>query len=197
MGMDLWQYIVDLFDHWAAFMTGGIPVAILAIWERWRGRNVSFRFYVVVFLVFGFVAASFQTWREENKARLLAEQTSTSSKYNANRWEPLSADETLALRSEFRSLPKEKLSVLCAFAGCTDLADSIFTVVNDLSWTGFFEGGYMTDGGIRQGIEIWSYSTKRTSREVVLNSIERATKGRLKISSHEWEGNPSPEITDN
>jgi hypothetical protein len=63
MGMDLLQYIVDLFDHWAAFMTGGIPVALLALWERWRGRNVSFRFYVAVFLIFGFSAASFQTWR--------------------------------------------------------------------------------------------------------------------------------------
>lgn len=56
-------------------MTGGVPVAILAVWERWRGRNVSFRFYVAVFLGFGFAAASVQTWREENKARMIAEQT--------------------------------------------------------------------------------------------------------------------------
>jgi hypothetical protein len=75
MRSDLWQYFLDLSDHWAAFMTGGIPVAILAVWERWRNRNVTFRFYVAIFLVFGFVAASFQTWRDEYKARISAEQT--------------------------------------------------------------------------------------------------------------------------
>ena len=48
---------------------------ILAIWERWKNRTVSFRFYVVVFLAFGFVAASFQTWRQEHYERIKAEQT--------------------------------------------------------------------------------------------------------------------------
>jgi sulfur relay (sulfurtransferase) DsrC/TusE family protein len=75
MGSDLWQYILNLFDHWAALMTGGIPVAILAAWERWRNRNVTFRFYVAVFLVFGFVAASFQTWRDEYTAKMAAERS--------------------------------------------------------------------------------------------------------------------------
>jgi hypothetical protein len=43
---------------------------IWAIWERATNRNISFRYYVIVFLVFGFVAASFQTWRQEQKERL-------------------------------------------------------------------------------------------------------------------------------
>jgi hypothetical protein len=65
MFADIFQFIGDLFDNWAAFITGGIPVAALAIWERWRSRNVAFRFYIAVFVGFGFVAASFQTWRQE------------------------------------------------------------------------------------------------------------------------------------
>jgi hypothetical protein len=80
MWADIIQYAWDLLDHWSAFMTGGIPVAILAVWERWRSRNVSFRFYVAIFLGFGFAAASFQTWRQENAGRLLAEQTDISAR---------------------------------------------------------------------------------------------------------------------
>jgi hypothetical protein len=71
---DLSKFLGDLLDNWAAFMTGGIPVALLAIWERWRSRNVSFRFYVAVFLGFGFAAASFQTWRHEQSTMNVAEQ---------------------------------------------------------------------------------------------------------------------------
>jgi hypothetical protein len=72
---DLTQFIGDLLDNWAAFITGGIPVAILAIWERWRSHNISFRFYAALFLAFGFTAASFQTWRQEHVARVQVEQT--------------------------------------------------------------------------------------------------------------------------
>jgi hypothetical protein len=77
---DLAVFAGDLLDNWAAFMTGGIPVALLAIWERWRSRNVSFRFYAVVFLAVGFAAASFQTWRQERTAKIQAEEFSSHSR---------------------------------------------------------------------------------------------------------------------
>jgi hypothetical protein len=67
---DIMQFADGLLDHWVAFATGSIPVMILGIWERWKNKPVSFRFYVVVFLALGFVAASFQTWRQEHKTRL-------------------------------------------------------------------------------------------------------------------------------
>jgi hypothetical protein len=119
----------------------------------------------------------------------------TETKYPANRWEPLSTDESLALRNGLRALPAEKLSVLCAYAGCTDLADSIFTVVHDLNWTGHFEGGYLTDNGIEVGIAIWSYPAKAGPRNKIVQAIEQATKGRLKISSREWDQrNPDPYV---
>jgi hypothetical protein len=72
---DIWQYILDLADHWAAFITGGPIVAILVFWERWRDKTIPFRIYVAIFLVIGFVAAGFLTWRQERDARVQAEQT--------------------------------------------------------------------------------------------------------------------------
>jgi hypothetical protein len=114
--------------------------------------------------------------------------------YSANRWEPLTADETLALRKELRSLPPEKLSILCAFAGCTDLADSVFTVAHALHWTGNFEGAYLTDNGIKQGIEIWSFPQKADARNKIAEALERATKGRLTVASQQWDQSPAPEM---
>jgi hypothetical protein len=72
---DIGKYLWELGDHWAAFMTGGPVVAVLIFWERWRNRNIPFRFYAAVFLVVGLAAASFQTWQQERTARMLAEQS--------------------------------------------------------------------------------------------------------------------------
>jgi hypothetical protein len=63
--VDLLQFMDALIDHWVAFVTGSVPALLLGIWEHWKGRSLSWRTYVAVFLVFGFVAASFQTWRAE------------------------------------------------------------------------------------------------------------------------------------
>jgi hypothetical protein len=67
---DIVQFADGLLDHWVAFATGSVLVMILGIWERAKNRTASFRFYVVVVLAFGFVVASFQTWRAEHAARV-------------------------------------------------------------------------------------------------------------------------------
>jgi hypothetical protein len=69
---DIWQYILDLADNWAAFMTGGIPAALALVIERLRKVQMPVRTFVIVFLAFGFVAASFATWRNEHVARVAA-----------------------------------------------------------------------------------------------------------------------------
>jgi hypothetical protein len=51
----------------------------------------------------------------------------------------------------------------------------------------------MTNEGIKPGIDIWSYRQTADDRASIANAIERATKGRLKVSSHEWDGTPMPE----
>jgi hypothetical protein len=70
---DIGQYIADLADNWAAFMTGGIAAALVLVIERLRRDQLPVRTFIV-FLVFGFIAASFMTWRHEHAARILAEQ---------------------------------------------------------------------------------------------------------------------------
>jgi hypothetical protein len=75
---DIVQFADDLLDHYVAFGTGSLPVLVLAFWERWKGRTVSFRLFVVVFLAFGLLAASFETWRFEVVARTNAEKALSS-----------------------------------------------------------------------------------------------------------------------
>jgi hypothetical protein len=72
---DIGQYLWDLADNWAAFMTGGLIAALFTLVERIRGKQFSPLTFILVFLVFGFGAASFQTWRHEYQARLQAEQS--------------------------------------------------------------------------------------------------------------------------
>lgn len=142
----------------------------------------------------GFVIASFQAFDEVN-SKLRNEQAKPH-EFARNRWEPLSDKEALALRSELRKIPAERLSVLCGYAGCTDLADSIFSVAHDLNWPGNYEGMYFSDSGIRLGIEIWSYSKKADVRSKITEAVERATNGRLKINQETWPDPASPEQAD-
>src|ERR1700724_1343083 len=72
---DIGHYLWDLADNWAAFMTGGLIAALFTLVERIRGKQFSPSTFIIIFLVFGFAAASFQTWRHEYAARTLAEQT--------------------------------------------------------------------------------------------------------------------------
>ena len=67
---DILQFAYGLLDHYAAFVTGSVLVMILGIWERAKNRPVSFRAYIIFVLAFGFVVASFQTWRQEHSERL-------------------------------------------------------------------------------------------------------------------------------
>ena len=99
----------------------------------------------------------------------------------------------MALRSEFRGLSPERLSVLCAIPACADLAESIYSVAPDLNWPGNYEGWYLTDSGIKQGIEIWSYPPKVDARQKIVEAIERSTKARLKVSQRVWDNTPMPE----
>ena len=71
---DLGQYVLELADNWAAFMTGGLLSALVLVIERVRKNTISVWLFVLLFLVFGFAASSFTTWRNEHAARVKAEQ---------------------------------------------------------------------------------------------------------------------------
>ena len=46
-------------------MTGGIPAATFLLIERFRQKPFSLRTFVAIFLVFGFFAASYESWNDE------------------------------------------------------------------------------------------------------------------------------------
>jgi len=54
-------------------MTGGIPVAIFAAWERFRGKSFEWRTYFFIFIILGFYAASYETWHDEHVLRNVVE----------------------------------------------------------------------------------------------------------------------------
>jgi hypothetical protein len=198
----VWEFAAAVIGFWYVWITA-VPFVIdqglshrflprgLVDWaDRWWPPDKRHR--VLKWLcAIGFVIATFQAFDEVN-SKLRVEQAKFHEAAR-NRWEPLSDKETLALRSELRKIPSERLSVLCGYAGCADLADSIFSSAHDLNWTGNYEGMYFSDSGIKIGIEIWSYSKKAEARNKIAEAIERATNGRLKINQGAWPEPAPPE----
>jgi hypothetical protein len=183
-----------IIGYWYVWITGApfvidqglshkyLPKRVVDLADKWwppEGRHRILKWICAA----GFVVASFQVFDNINTE--LKTVRAQPPALTANRWEPLRSNEIIALRAEFRALPREHLNVLCAFAGCYDLADSIFSIANDLKWTGTYEGSYFSDRDIAQGIQIDSYSKKNDVRKRIIEAIERATKGRLKIAFYE------------
>jgi hypothetical protein len=61
---DLSTYIWLLLSNWASWFTGGVAAALFYGWERYWGKQHSWRI-VAVFFLFTFVAGSYQTWHDE------------------------------------------------------------------------------------------------------------------------------------
>jgi hypothetical protein len=70
MVSDIQLYPFALADNLAGFIMGGIPAAVYLVIERLRNKPFSPRVFASLFLVFGFFAASSQTWRDEHTERL-------------------------------------------------------------------------------------------------------------------------------
>lgn len=202
----LWEFGSAIIGYWYVWITGApfvidqglnhkyLPKRVVDFADAWWPPEGRHRILKAICAV-GFVIASFQAFDQKNSE--LKTSRTQPPVYAANRWEPLRPEEAAALRNELRGLPTQHLNVLCAFAGCADLADSIFSVVEGLKWTGTFEGSYFSDRGIAPGIQIDSYSKKNGERKKIIEAIERATKGRLKIAFFERKGGaPTPDIED-
>jgi len=190
----VWEFSIAVATNWLWWVTT-VPFFIDQLLSRnfWSKAAVErlsarwpeeerHRFFKMV-AVAGFAVASFQAFDHVNTE--LKTVKSIPPIIAANRWEPLSSNEALALRSNLRKLPVTHLNVLCAFAGCADLADSIFSVTQELNWTGTFEGSYFNEAGIETGIYIVSYPQTNDIRGKIVEAIERATNGRLKIPSYD------------
>jgi hypothetical protein len=179
------------FENWSKWLKRvGIDDPQAWLKEKGADRKFQFKLFVTVALaifVFGLVSGI----ALEDVLRLAG--TPTHESHIGNRWEPLSSGESTGLRTELRKMTAEKLNVLCAIPACADLAESLYAAVHDAGWSGNYEGGYMTDAGIKPGMEIWSYPAKSEARNNIIGAIERATNGRLRIAPHQWDGTPMPE----
>jgi hypothetical protein len=60
------SFVLALFRHWAALMTGGIACALLLVYERFTGASLSPRTFWWIVAV-AFFAACFQAWKAERK----------------------------------------------------------------------------------------------------------------------------------
>jgi hypothetical protein len=107
----------------------------------------------------------------------------------ANRWPPLSREESAAITAALRSGDPFQIGVMSSLAACDDLAESFVRLFSDINWKSVRHSTYFSEG-INTGIEVWSKTDEARS---VGSAIERGTNGRLKPSFHKWETNTSPQ----
>jgi len=61
---DIGTFLWGVLSHWQAYMTGGIVMAVLFIYERLWNKTVSTRTVVWGIIAF-FIAAFFMAWRDQ------------------------------------------------------------------------------------------------------------------------------------
>jgi hypothetical protein len=59
-------FVIALADKWGALVTGGFVIGALAVWERYRGKAISWSLYFPLALVLLF-CAFFLIWRDQQK----------------------------------------------------------------------------------------------------------------------------------
>jgi hypothetical protein len=69
IGLFLWS----VFGYWQAYMTGGIVMALLGLYERLVRKTISFRTFLVAVFAF-LLVAFFMAWRDQYRQRLGMEE---------------------------------------------------------------------------------------------------------------------------
>src|SRR5216683_56647 len=64
MVRDFGRYLAALMRHWSGWLTGGVLIAGLTIYERVSGKTVPSSWFIG-FAMVSFVLASFLVWREQ------------------------------------------------------------------------------------------------------------------------------------
>jgi hypothetical protein len=67
------KFILAALKHWQAYMTGGIIIAILSLYERAKKRSIPLRLMISIATVF-LMAAVFMAWRDQYHATIRAEE---------------------------------------------------------------------------------------------------------------------------
>lgn len=112
---DFGAFVLAFLGHWQSYMTGGIVLAIVAVYERLTTKTVSRRtvgFGLVAFTV----AAFFTAWREQHEAAKAehAEVTRLTSQLNAMSTPRLTA--AIDFTSHARGGPRNKDLIVGVFA---------------------------------------------------------------------------------
>jgi hypothetical protein len=77
------QFLCAVVSHWATLVTGGVVMAAIYFWEKWKGKSINKKLIMSVFVVFLFWAF-FLAWKEEHAGRQMAEQNSNIFSNNAS-----------------------------------------------------------------------------------------------------------------
>lgn len=138
------------------------------------------RWTIALAIVIAFVASTAHVLRSSVVADLKSELAQLS----LNRWEPLSAIETKALRAKLKEIapPHQTIHVLCAMAGCGDLAISIRNALQIPGWKVALVPVVVSDD--TAGIEFWHHDEASLR---IAGAIADATDGRLTMRLRRFE----------
>lgn len=62
---DILEFTKSVVTHWGSWLTGGLVIAAIWVYEHFKGESLSWKFAAVV-LVFCFLAATFMAWRDQS-----------------------------------------------------------------------------------------------------------------------------------
>jgi len=65
MAGDAWEFAKAVASHWGSWLTGGLIIAAIWVYEHFKGESLPWGFAVVV-LGASFIIATFMAWREQH-----------------------------------------------------------------------------------------------------------------------------------
>ena len=65
MAGDAWEFVKAVAAHWGSWLTGGVIIAAIAVYEHFKGESLAWKFFLVV-LTASFIIATFMAWREQH-----------------------------------------------------------------------------------------------------------------------------------
>ncbi len=70
---DIFEFGKAVVTHWSSWLTGGLIIAAIWVYEHFKGQSLSWRFAAVI-LVLCFLAATFMAWRDQYRGWIEEQQ---------------------------------------------------------------------------------------------------------------------------
>ncbi len=159
---------------WSGIAAGTLALVAATLPTDMRPTNISIVCFIAAAL---FVGAGIHFWNVAAPPTVpAAGAVDYALRY---RWEPLSKDELLTLRSELRTVPKREMTrICCQGSDCRDLADSLIGLFRNLDWPNV-EGENSRAVPEFRGIVL---QQKDVSDTRIADAIEKATGGRIQVT---------------